>query len=99
MTDAKDELRVEKSPQFRVEYIDGIAGGINTQQDIAWMQFYTDNPNVKYDSKGIIISTEVVRNVVIDIRMALKTFESISKFMEEQIKKHESGKKGTEKTK
>jgi len=99
MTDVKNELKVEKSPQFKVEYVDGLSGGINQEKDIAWIQFFTDNPNVKYDAIGNIASTEIVRTIVIDVRMSVKTFEAMSKFMEMQLKTYEGSKKGIGKTK
>lgn len=90
MPERKKTLKVEKSPLFRVEYTDGVSGGINVNQDIGWLQFHVDNPEVIYDTEGQIIGSGMSRDLIIDLRMSLETFKAISIFMADQIKQRET---------
>jgi hypothetical protein len=87
-------LSTEVSPNFSVTHIDGAIGGLTTDKDRAWIQFYQDIPYSEVDNThGVMSVTHIRRVILCDLRMSSFTFKEVAKWMNDTANTLESQKK------
>lgn len=81
-------IKTELSPDFSVIHVDGVFGGISTDQGTAWVQVFCDLPNSEVSgANGDMAVTKIRRQILVDMRMSTSTYRAIAKWMEETVKK------------